>query len=559
MKKIIIVVALNFLILSFFSQNLEWAKSFESSNFDYGYSVTTDASGNVYTTGFFRGPTDFDPTPNTNILSSVGGIDIFVSKFDSFGNLVWAKNMGGTDDDFGYSVSLDNMGNSYITGYFSGTVDFDPNIGTYPLTSNGAEDIFILKLDALGNFVWAKNVGGTLNDQGVSIVVDGTGDVYTTGFFSGTVDFDPGAGISSFNSSGGFDIFISKLNSLGNFVWAKTIDGTSQEMGIFIDLDASGKVYITGRFEGVVDFDPGVGTYPLSSNGGYDIFISKLDALGNFVWAKAYGGNGGDRGLSLSFDVTGNVYVTGSFESSINFDGVSLLTSSGVEDVFISKLNSSGNFVWAKSIGGASNDAGQSIDVGADGNIYVAGIYQLTADFDPGTGTDNHTSTGSYDIFITKFDDSGNLLWAESMGGSNYDFIHSIALDASLNIYTIGNFAGTSDFDPGTGNYSLSAQGGNNIFISKLTTSLTANLIESTNTTYINIYPNPNNGHFIVMSNKKEMNLNLINALGECLQSIQLNHSNNYQLSIDGLTSGMYFIVGQNEQQSIKQKIIISN
>ncbi|MEC8968618.1 MAG: SBBP repeat-containing protein, partial [Bacteroidota bacterium] len=235
-----------------------------------------DASGNVYTTGYFSGIVDFDPGAGTNNLTSQGNYDVFIQKLDPSGNFLWAKSFGGTSNDYGFSITLDASGNVYTTGYFSGIVDFDAGAGTNNLTSQGSNDVFIQKLDPSGNFLWAKTFGGNSDDAGVSITVDASGNVYTTGYFLGTADFDPGAGTNNLTPQGSADVFIQKLDPSGNFLWAKTFGGTFGDVGISITVDASGNVYTTGYFSGIVDFDPGAGTNNLTAQGFDAVFIQKM-------------------------------------------------------------------------------------------------------------------------------------------------------------------------------------------------------------------------------------------------------------------------------------------
>ncbi len=388
-------------------------------------------------------------------------------------NWLWANAIGRTSYDFGYSI-VDASGNTYTTGQFAGTVDFDPGAGTSNLTSAGGLDIFISKLDGSGNFVWAKTLGGTGYDAGFAIVLDASGNVYTTGSFSGTADFDPGAGTFNLTATGTFDIFISKLDSSGNFVWAKAIVATVRSYADFIAIDATGNVYTTGYFTGTADFDPGAGTFNLTPVNGDDIFISKLDASGNFVWAKKMGGNSNEFGVSITLDASGNVYTSGSFQGTADFDPGSStfnLTPAGGWDNFISKLDSLGNFIWVKKMGGTANDEGYSIKTDAYGNVYSTGYFNGTVDFDPGAGTFNLSSAGSEDMFISKLDLFGNLIWAKKIGGSSRDFGGSIAIDASGDIYTAGNFQGTVDVDPGAGVSNLTSVGHFDIFILKLDSS----------------------------------------------------------------------------------------
>jgi len=301
-----------------------------------------------------------------------------------------------------------------------GTADFDPNAGVYNLTAIGLRDIYIQKLDFNGNFIWAKSMGGTDYDGGGAIAIDNLGNIFTTGAFQDTVDFDPNTGIHNLTAVGGFnsDIYIQKLDSSGNFLWAKSMGGTSSDIGRDIVVDNLGNVYTTGYFEKNVDFDPNTGVYNLTAsgtNGYYDVFIQKLDANGNFLWAKSMGSTGFDMGTSITLDNLGNVYSTGGFQGTVDFDpgpGSSYLTALTVsnQDIYIQKLDSSGNFIWAKSMGGIGNNGtGESIVVDNSGNIYTTGFFKDTVDFDPNADTCNLVSAGNYDIFIQKLRPETNL------------------------------------------------------------------------------------------------------------------------------------------------------
>jgi hypothetical protein len=458
-----------------FSANAQsFAKGFGSTSLDNGKAITVDASGNVYTTGIFSGTVDFDPGPGVaNLVSNGGSFDVFILKLDVAGNFVWAKSIGGTtNNDSGYGITIDASGNICITGFFTGTVDFDPNAGTTNLVSTGGSvDMYVLKLDAAGNLVWAKGLGGTGSEVSLFITTDASGNIYTTGYFNGTADFDPGAGTVNLVSAGGNDIFISKLDVSGNYVWAKNMSGTGNEQGNSIAVDASANVYITGAFAGTVDFDPGAATVNLASAGNDDIFISKLDASGNYVWAKSTGGINQEQGRCIKFSGT-NIYLTGNFSGTVDFDpgaGTTNLINVGNSDIFISKFDLAGTFVWVKGIGSSGIDVGNGITLDAAGNIYTSGYFNATADFDPGAGTANLVSAGGNDVFISKLDASGNYVWAKNMGGTSGDIAYADFVDAAGNIYTTGAFDGTADFDPGAGTINLtSAGGGNDIFVSKL-------------------------------------------------------------------------------------------
>jgi hypothetical protein len=227
-----------------------------------------DGSGNVYTTG----------------SSSIGA---FVWKLDSAGNLVWAKQLGATSATQGVSIVVDSAGNVVTTGYFQGAADFDPSVGTLTLTSAGGVDAFISKLDDAGNLVWAKRLGGTATDQATSVVVDGSGNVYTSGSFGGTVDFDPGPNTYNMTSATPEAKFVSKLDGEGSFVWAGQMGNADpSSRSAVMTLDSGDDLYATGKFYGTTDFDPTPLTYSLTSAGDYDAFLSKLTQQPSLTFAS---------------------------------------------------------------------------------------------------------------------------------------------------------------------------------------------------------------------------------------------------------------------------------
>lgn len=328
-----------------FNGNLIWVKQMGGNGYgfagDSGESILVDISGSVYVTGYFEDTVDFDPGPSTHTFISEGSTDVFIQKLDANGNFVWAKQIGGANNEEPGTISMDVDGNIYITGYFPGNVDFDPGLGTYNLASAGSADIFIEKLDNNGNFLWCKQMGGTGFDEGVSLTIDNNGNIYTSGYFKNTVDFDPGLGVYNLTASGLADMFIQKLDKNGNFLWAKRMGGLGFNMAVSSATDADGNLYTTGFFQNTVDFNPGVGIYNLTSPAQNDIFIQKLDSVGDFVWVQQFGAGSNDNGSSIKIDTAGNIYTTGGFLGTVDFDPnstVTNLTSNGNRDIFIQKL-----------------------------------------------------------------------------------------------------------------------------------------------------------------------------------------------------------------------------
>lgn len=545
MKKILLTTLNVFLILTSQAQNFDWANSIGGNGYDYGESVVVDANGNVYAIGGFGGTIDADPGTATVNLTSNGSDDFFIQKLDASGNLVWAKSIGGPGSDGGFYITIDAAGNLLITGLFSGTTDFDPSGSTSNLTSNGMEDIFILKLDLNGNFIWAVSAGGTSIDQGSELITDANNNVYITGQFEETVDFDPSASTNNLTSNGSQDVFILKLNSSGNFVWAKSVGGASLDQGHSITMDASGNSYITGEFSGTVDFDPGSSTNNLISSGSSsDAFILKLDASGNFVWANAIGGANYESSNSIALDGSANIYTTGLYDGTVDFDpgsGVFDLTSSANGGAFVQKLDVNGNFIWAKALGECESEC---LAVDGSGNVYTSGFYVGTNDFDPSASTSNLTSNGSEDIFIQKLDASGNFIWAVSMGGTGEDdYPEDIYVDASNNIYTTGSYESTADFDPGTSTYNLTSNGASDVFVQKLN-GFSSSILETESFININVYPNPTDGDFSIdlKDNHETITITITDILGQIIHSSIYNESQLLNLKIEN-PAGVYLLV----------------
>jgi len=345
----------------------------------------------------------------------VAGKDIIVwdggcEKQDDTKHL-WSKRFGGISNDFGYSLSVDSLGNIYITGYFSSSsIDFGGGV----LTNAGGDDIFLAKFDSNGNHLWSKSFGGSSDDEGKSVSVDSSGNVYITGgFWSSTIDFGGGA----LKKAGG------NCNNL-----------------------------------------------PCS-----DIFLAKFDSNGNHKWSKRFGGSGYDRGNSVYLDSSGNLYITGNFQSStIDFGGGALKNAVGdcvlipCSDIFLARFDINGNHKWSKRFGGSDRDAGSFVSVDSSGNIYIIGYFQSsTIDFGGGelTNAGGNCAMGPCpDIFLARFDINGNHKWSKRFGGSSEELVNSFSLDNSGNVYVTGFFSGNNaDF----GGCPLSSAGGNDIYLIK--------------------------------------------------------------------------------------------
>lgn len=538
-----------FSIESSFAQNpgLEWVRHMGGNANDQANSIAIDASGNVYSAGSFAESADFDPGEGEAILTSAGSTDIFVQKLDANGNFLWARRTGGAAFDQASAITMDTFGNVYITGFFEGTVDFNPGEGGANLSSVGGRDIFIQKFDANGDFLWVKQMGGSESDAGLSILIDAFGDLYTTGIFRETIDFDPGEGEANLTAEDD-DIFVQKLDADGNFIWAKKIGGPGSDQSYSIATDASGNVYTTGYFTETADFDPGEGEAILNSIGTFDIFIQKLDPDGNYLWVRQMGGGSTDFGSSIFVDALGNLYTTGRFRETVDFDpGIETANLSAQGgDIFIQKLDANGNFLWVKQIGGTAfgpSSLGISITVDDTGNVYTTGYFEGTADFDPGEGSANLTSAGSRDIFIQKLDVNGDFLWVEKIGGPDSDVGNSITIDEFGDIYVTGYFTGTVDFGPGTETSNLTSMG-RDVFVQKLTQSMVLGVHEFADQVKLDVYPNPSSDLYHLKFEKElaDATLTITNIQGKLVSSTRIRNSSGVSIALNE-TPGIYLLM----------------
>jgi hypothetical protein len=400
-------------------------------------------------------------------------------------NYVWGHGMGSNVGDAGTAIATDAAGNVYVTGRFNGTVDFDRGPGTSELISNGGRDVFVVKYDPEGQFLWGGSMGNnssSLHDDGASIAVDDSGNVYVAGFFSGKVDFDFGPDTAFLTaptvSSRYNGMFLAKYDSAGNYIWAKGITGINRPINsgyYVITLDGKGNLYMAGVYTSTapVDFDPGPGTteLPIANS---DIFFARYTTDGDLVWVEKLTSSSSDLLTGIATDPLGNFYVTGQFGSttaqSMDFDpgpDPAILTTTGNADLFVASYDSDGNYRWAFPVGGKFVDYGNAIAVDGAGFVYVTGMFRDSADFDPGPDTVLITSAISTNhTFIAKYDSLGNYVWAKKMPGSNSEGL-GISLDANANVYMTGSFSGTVDFDPGTGTADLTSQGSTDVVIAK--------------------------------------------------------------------------------------------
>ncbi len=348
---------------------LLWVATGGGAGFDEGLDIALDPAGNPVVTGIMVGPATFD----TNVLAGFGGQDVFVAKFTTNGQLAWIQSFGGPGLDNGAGVTVDTAGNIFVTGVFNQTATFGANA----VTSAGAGDVFLVRLDAAGVIQWVRQAGGAGNDTGWGLAADGTGGVYLDGFI-------------------GSAAFLSRYDSTGNPLWTVQSTGSGTAAANGLARDGAGNLLLRGNFSGSVAF----GTNSLNGVGGTDIFLAKLDTNGVCLWARQAGGLADDDTFSsgrIVVDAFGNAYISGGIGGDATF-GNTAVTGYGSNDVFIAKYDKAGNFLWVEQAGGGGYDYSRALDVDASGNVLVTGSFHGNALFTPLT----LTSAGAGDVFVAK-------------------------------------------------------------------------------------------------------------------------------------------------------------
>jgi hypothetical protein len=448
----------------------DWAFGYDQT---FTRKIITDDSRNIYGVGSFSGSTDMDPGTGTSTATSVGQQDIFISKFDPDGNLIWYKTMGGVDSEGILDVKFNNQGELVMTGYFNLSVDMDPSSNTFLLTSAGNYDVFILKMDINGNFIGATSIGGTGNEESFALDIDSNDDIIVTGYFSNSADFDPSSS-NSFLSASGRDIFVSRYTTNFNFQWAKAFPNSTPSFGGFYNrgydlvIDNESNIHIVGEFAGTVDFDPNPGVLNLTSSPlpavspDINTFYVKLSSTGQLVNAHKI------LALNpvLTKDSNDDLIIGGSFASTnSDFDfgiGVqNIINSTLTSTYYLLKFTNTGTFIWVKGLGANGNSIRPSIVTDNSNSVYFTSNFTSTSDFDPSSNTFNLTSAGSSNVFITKLDLDGEFSWALSFGStsSGVTNVNSMVLDNQSAIISTGSYGTLADMDPSTSVFNLTGGG----------------------------------------------------------------------------------------------------
>lgn len=454
------------------AQDFNWVKGIGGQSTEWGYNIAVDGAGNVFTTGWTQSSTlNFNTAGTGDTVNTIGNRDIYLAKYDAAGNYKWGKVIGGKNADEGRGVAVDKSGNVYVTGFFKDTIYFTGSVKD-TLISAGKNDILLVKYDAIGNLVWAKSMGGAGDEGAYGMAIDANDNIYITGgFASATVNFNPGGtgGVVSNHPTafgGSDDIFLVKYTAAGDFVWGKSMGGTDGDAATSIAVDKSGNVFIAGALISFLsDFNRGGTGGTVQLLGEMNSFLAKYDTAGAYKWAKCFGVSGNfeyDIAMSVAADGMGNAYLTGYFagaSAAFNPGGTGGVITSpfAFDNGYLAKYDGAGNYQWVKKIAGDELEYASGVAADAVGNVYVAGhMTSSSVNFNPsGTGgiLTNRAQGGLFNIFIAKYNTTGDFRWAKRMGGSNgWDQMpgSGLTVDRLGNVYATGYLTTSNpDFDPG--------------------------------------------------------------------------------------------------------------
>ncbi len=532
--------------LSVVAQQWIWAKSAIGQG--EITSVKADNSGNVFVTGSFINTVAIE-----TITLTGSGSNMFIAKYDTNGNIIWAKSYGQLKST---SICLDLNGNIYATGAFSSSV---VTVGSYTLTNAGGNnpgsaggnggpctDLFVLKCDQFGSVIWAKSTGGRNNEFSRSICTDRSGNVFITGVFrSDSVFFDS---VMLTNTSWA-NLFITKYNTNGNVIWAnnaEVLDG-----GFAVGTDSIGNSFVTGEFFNSVKFGNITLTTPNS-----DLFITKFDPTGNVIWAKnpPIGLRGGGRALTI--DYSGNVLIAGWFNGpSITFGSTTLIGNGNGSDPFVAKFDTNGNPLWAKGAlaynGG--NDYCESICTNSLGNVFVTGHFE-SGSISFGSFTLLKPAGIYFPFFIVKYDAIGNEQCATFVADGSSEPA-GLGADSKGNVY-VGNSLSQMDTLV-IGTDTLIRNGFRKIYVAKFNCESAVSISEINKLRDLNIYPNPSSGIFKINFTGVETKVSIYNVFGNCLLNKDCRNDVEQKIDFSCQPKGIYFMEILSEGQRAVKKIVV--
>ena len=447
--------------LSFTQPNMEWVNSVGGVSSENVTDICSNSNDELLITGSFSETVDFNSgMGSASLTAGVNAMDGYLVKYDQDGNFIWVLGFQGTDSIRPASIDTDNSGAIYITGSFSGTVDFDPSTSVYNLSSGGSSDIFICKLSSSGGFLWAQAIGNTQNDYGSGVAIDNLANVNITGMIT--------------NSSE--NILLMQLDSTGVLNWQKDIGGPLNDRSNAIAVDQNNNIFIAGTFRDTVQFEPGNSSWlsQRTAIGDHDGFLASYSVSGQLSQCFQHNGlnsSSSCEGISLQVLNDNTLFLGGDFTGDVNFDlstPSATVTAAGLSDLF--QLTYSVDpfyFLNGIKLGGTGDDHCGHVTGDGGGDVQITGSFEGTVDFDQSFDTYSLISSGASDAFLVRYNDLYELIWAISVGDAGND--EGIAMHYSNNmIYLAGNYENSVDFDPdSTVLDQVTSNGSSDVFLQK--------------------------------------------------------------------------------------------
>ncbi len=532
----------------------QWSRGATGGQFSEGNDVATDAAGNVYATGFYFGANiSFGNITLVNHSNYEDGIFV---KYDASGNVMWAKDIGGSLDDGILSVCTDPSGYVYISGFFNSPT---LTIGSFTITNSyfaSYPSLFMAKFDTNGNVVWLKGLTSATGDSFVfSITTDLSGNVFIAGEFENTITF----GTTTLTGTGGYDAYVAKLDSAGTLLWANSLGGLGDEANNNISADNQGNLFVAGNFS---SDSVTIGTTTIinkvtGSFNSLEGYLYKLNSSGVIEWVNTMQGNGSDYAYSTSADTSGNVVVTGCFSSDTLSIGASSFHVNGQSDLFIAKYAGNGNLLWAKTTGGPNGDYGYGITTYGT-NIYLAGGFNSdTLVF--GADSILFPQGGLDAMFLTQFDASGNVICTSTLTSGGDDAI-GIAADPSGNIIIACDYYSIGAFQ--VGNDTLITAATEKLFVAKYNCTGTSVGLPPHNYTPldVSISPNPFSYQTAITFGEEQKNtsIKIMNTLGQCVKELApLKGSKEVIIDKGEMKPGIYFVQITDEMKNVVNRKIV--
>lgn len=507
-----------------------WAENFGGTGsflYQSGTKVAADAQKNVCMTGFIQGIVNI----GSHTFSTNGGsMDVLVAKFDESGNVIWASSFGGDGLDYGYGIDTDSEGNTYVSGFFAGTV----TLGSETFNAYSWRDFFIMKYNSTGEIQWFHHGGGSFAES-LDLEVDTQGNIFLAALYYDLIEFDNSS--LTFTGYGESDILVLKYSSEGDLLWAKNAGSFMQDAAMGIATDKDGNAYITGFFIGTVEF--GTTTLISASEWEADGFIWKLNPDGEHQWAIAVGGESSETLFDITCEPNGNTYATGSFASESILFGNDLIQNiePGYQDAFIVKTSADGTPVWARSGGGIDQDYGRDVTIDEWGNPIIAGNFTGEAQF----GSQSLLAVGNDDAYMLKYDTNGNELWSLTGSGALSECVEGVIAGPENTYYITGYFYETMTI----GGMVMNSISDQDIFLVQVKEpwSVNSNLKKISKTIYV--FPNPSSDHIqlkgLDLLKEKSYMITIFSADGRAVLTEKA-YTQSSPIDISKLSSGIYLV-----------------